>query len=277
MKTLLQFLARYSILLLFLLLETVAFILIVRHNRYQQSAVFSSANRVSAGIYQMSSSVAGYFNLKQQNDALTAENEALLNRVSTLENRLEKYEEDSATAYVFADRDISFTAAKVINSSTDQQRNYLTLNKGSRDGLYPDMGVVCQDGVVGIVSAVSERFAVVIPVLNPLLSISCKFKKNGYPGSLQWSGRDYRYAELKDVARHIQVEEGDTIVTSGLSEVFAESMPVGIVDKAELTESDAYYRIRVRLGVDFKNLRYVSVMENKTAKERRQLQQEAFK
>ncbi len=277
MKTLLQFLARYSILLLFLLLETVAFILLVRHNSYPQSAFLTSANKLSAGLYEINSSITGYFGLRKQNNILMDENAELRNRVNTLENQLEYASLDSAITYIHSEKNIEYRAAKVINASTNQQRNYLTINKGKVDGVDVDMGVISKDGVVGIISSASDHFAVIIPILNPLLSVSCKLKKNGYVGSLHWNGRDYRYASLIDIARHIEVEEGDTVLTSGLSEVFPGGMPVGVVDKVELSESDAYYKIRVRLAVNFRNLEYVTVIENKNRLERLYLEKEAKK
>ena len=272
MRTLLQFLVKYSILLLFLVLEIVAFILLVRHNNYPQSAVLSSANRVSATLYEAGSTVSDYFSLRTQNRVLMDENAELRNRIAALENKLESVEEDSLAQYVYADKNIEVRAAKVINNSTHLQRNYMTLNKGERDGVGIDMGVVSKEGVVGIVSAVSEKYAVVIPVLNPKVSISCKLRKNGYVGTLHWDGKDYRFAELQDIARHIDVNEGDTIVTSGYSDVFPENLPVGIIDKAELTESDAYYNIKVRLAVNFKTIEYVSVIENKNREEQKLLE-----
>ena len=277
MRTLLQFLARYSILLLFLLLETVAFILLVRHNSYQQSAVFSSANRVSAGLYSISSNITSYFSLRKQNEVLLDENESLKNKITALENAVEAVKEDSMLSYVYADNNLHYKAAKVINATTNLQRNYITINKGLRDGVTADMGVVAKDRVVGIVSAASDKFAVVIPVLNPLLTISCKLQKNNQVGALHWDGRDYRYAEMLDVARHIEVSEGDTVVTSGLSEVFPENILIGVIEKVVLTESDAYYNIRVRLAVDFRSIQYVTVIENKNRAEKLKLEKEKIK
>lgn len=272
MRTLLQFLAKYSVLLLFLVLETVAFILLVHHNNYPQSAILSSANTVSATIYQLNNSVIDYFSLKKQNMIIMEENAELREKVTALENRLELYSEDTILSYVFADKNLEYTAAKVINSSINLQKNYLTLNKGSRDGVGQDMAVISKNGVVGIVRETSDKFSVVIPIINPLLSISCKLKKSGYTGMINWAGNDYRFAQLTDIARHIDVAEGDTIVTSGLSEIFPSDMLVGVVENAELSESDAYYRINVRLAVDFANLKYVTIIENKNKTEQVRLE-----
>ena len=266
MKTLLQFLARYSIVLLFVALETVAIVLLVRNNAYQRNALLSSSNAAAASIYSVGSNIRDYFRLRQTNDILQAENTRLRDRLNRMENPT-----DTAGACAMniltADRNIVFIPARVINLTTDRQRNYITLNCGRRDSVDSGMGVIGPDGVVGIVSMVSEHFATVIPVLNPGISINCKFKKNGEIGALRWDGRDYRFAELPEIARHIDVQEGDTLVTSGYSAVFPPELPVGVVEKAVLTENDAYYRIRVRLATNFRRLHYVTIIRQRHADE----------
>jgi rod shape-determining protein MreC len=153
-----------------------------------------------------------------------------------------------------------FISAKVINSSTNKLQNYITLNKGAIDGLKQDMGVVSDEGVVGIIKTVSNRFAVVIPILNPKIQISCKFKRNNYTGGLLWGGEDYRYANLTDIARHVELSLGDTLITSGLTSTFPEGIPVGNIEDFNIKESDAYYKIKVKLAVNFRTLSHVKVI-----------------
>lgn len=277
MRNLLQFLIRYSNLLWFIVLEVVALVLVFSQNRLQHSAWLSSANNVSAGVYQAWSSVTGYFSLRHENDRLAAENVELQNYIVQLENQLEGEHEahlkDSVGSYVYAEKHLHYIPAKVINISTATQRNFITLNKGLRDGVQEDMGVVDQDGVVGIVRAVSDRFAVVIPVINNAFSISCRFLRTDKLAALHWDGVDNRHAELEDIARHVDVREGDTLVTSGLSDAFPEGVMVGVVEKAELSESDIYYHIRVRLAADFHRLGYVQIIQNEARAEQRQLEE----
>lgn len=271
MKTLLQFFLRYSVFFLFLALEIVAFIMLSNHNLYQRSVVLSSCNRVTASLYEAETAVVDYFRLRQDNNLLEAENAELRNRINELENQIENAG-IAASDYIAADKDLQYVDARVVNLSTNQQRNYLTLNKGSRDGIKPNMGVRCKEGVVGIVDVVSERFAVVVPILNPGISISCRLTKNDYVGSLMWEGRDYRYANLKDIARHIDIQEGDTLVTSGLSAIFPPNIPVGIVEQTKLTEGDAYYTVKVRLFTDFRRLHSTQVILNHNAEEEEALE-----
>ena len=77
MKNLLQFLTRYSNFLIFLILEVVAFILICTCNEYQQSAVWSGANRMVAGINNIKTNVVEYFDLRAANAVLVEENARL--------------------------------------------------------------------------------------------------------------------------------------------------------------------------------------------------------
>lgn len=272
MKNLLRFLAQHYVFLLFIALEIAAFVLVVYGNEYPRSRMFASSVRISGSFHQMESNLTGYFRLREINEALNEENTALRNQVTALENRLEGQAEDSTT-YRYAHLDYQYIPAKVINSTTNAARNYLTLNKGARDGVEKDMGVVNQDGVVGIVTTVSERYALVIPLIHPDLSISCQLGDSSQVGSLEWLGRDYRYANLLDIDRHITVREGDEVTTSQLSAIFPQGIPVGTIEKTDMHETDAYHKIQVRLAVDFKRLNYVKIIGYSHSKEREELEQ----
>ena len=260
MHNLLKFIERYSNFLVFILLEVVAFLLIVHNNLYPQSRVLSTANRVVAWNYKVVSDITGYFGLRTQNAELAEENMRLRNRLNELENLQENVQTDSV--YRFAQYDVRYLSAKVVQMTTTQQHNYMTINRGERDGVRTGMGVRNQDGVVGIVRTVGGKYSVVLPIINTHTNLSCRFAKNDYVGTLVWDGRDPRFAQLSDVATHIQVNRGDTIVTSGLSPIFPADIPVGTVEDAELGEGDSYYTIRVRLATNFRRLKYVEVIEN---------------
>lgn len=264
MRNLLQFLTRYSNFLICIILEVVAFILIVTTHHYQQSAVWSSANRVVAGIQDINTTIGDYFHLRSENEELAAENAMLRSMLAEQANEMERaVERDSQ--YVYAHLDMEYMPAKVIGMSTNKQHNYLTINKGTRDGIAVDMGVICRDGVVGIVSAVSERYALVVPLIHTQMNLSCELKKNGYAGGTQWNGRNYRHVQMTDISRHVAVNEGDTVVTSGLTPVFPEGIMIGVVEKTELGDGDNYHRTTLRLSTDYRALKYVQVIHNRAS------------
>lgn len=273
MKGLLQFLVKNSIFLLFIGLEVLSIVLVVQNNEYPKSATFASTNRVVASVYSLTHTVTDYFHLRTENEDLAEENVALRNQITQLEACLAEQPDSLGLFHITSP--FSFISAQVINQTAHQQKNFLTINKGEQDGVLPDRGVISKDGVVGVVATVSDHYALVIPILNPAFAVSCKIKRNGYIGSLQWDGLDYRYAQLTDIARHIEVKEGDTIVTSGVSDLFAADIPVGVIEKDELNESDAYHQIKVALAVDFRRLANVCVVQNQDREEIEQLEEQS--
>jgi rod shape-determining protein MreC len=263
MKNLINFLINYSVVFLFLVLEIISFSMIVNNQEYQKSVFLSSSNTVVSTLYEWNNSIVEFFKLRAANDNLSEENTALKNQIILLQNELatlQKSGTDSIHFDIPPEMEYKFIAAKVINSSTNKLQNYITLNKGMKDGVKVDMGVISDEGVVGIVKTVSNRFSVVIPALNPKIQISCKFKNSNYNGSLLWSGEDYRYSNLTDIARHVKLAMGDTLITSGLTSTFPAGIPVGTIEDFNIKESDAYYNIKVKLAVNFRTLLHVKVI-----------------
>ena len=269
MRNLLQLIVRYSNFLLLIGLEVVAFILIVRGNRYQYVAAAGAANAVTGSIQLATDNVASYFHLRADNAQLLEENARLNAEIMRLTNAQENANQTNETesrdyrvgdTYITSDLDYTFIPARVIAFSSDRHHNYLTLNKGSRDGITPDMGVIGKDGIVGVVQTVSTHFAVVAPVIHEGIYISSMIRKNNYMATLHWHMPDISKACLEDVARHVDIQQGDTIVTSGMSAIFPADMPVGVVSDVSLGEGDSYYDIDVQLATDFHSLRTVHVL-----------------
>ena len=276
MHTLLKFILRYGNFLLFILLEVAAFMLVGWGNAYPRSSVLSTANRFVAWQYEVVSEVTGYFGLKGVNERLAAENAALR---SQLENSGLWEESDADTTKILSTNykspfkralegpRIIYREGKVVQMTMNGMRNYLTVNRGEEDDVYEGMGVRNEEGAVGIVATVGKHYAVVLPIINIETHLSCRFLKNDYIGTLQWDGRDTRFAELADVATHLEVNIGDTIVTSGLSTSFPAGIPVGVVEDCRLDEGASYYTVRVRLSTDFRRLRYIEVIDNEDMEE----------
>jgi rod shape-determining protein MreC len=150
--------------------------------------------------------------------------------------------------------------AHVINNSLNLVNNYLTLDKGKSDGILPEMGVIGEEGVVGIVYMASEHYSVVISVLNSKSNISCKIKNSDYFGYLKWEHGDSRYAYLKDLPRHAEFNLGDTIITSGYSTVFPEGVMVGTVDDMADSNDGLSYLLKVKLATNFGKISNVRVI-----------------
>lgn len=271
MRNLIRFLASHHVFFLFLILEIFSFSLICRYSNFQRVEFLNSSNIVSAKVYDLYSSVMDYFALKQSNEELSEENARLRTQ---LQDRLESgnvinFHEDPDTLKP----EYYYVPAKIIRNSVNQQYNYITLNKGSRQGVRPEMGVCTESGVVGVVSHVSENYSTVISLLNSKLRINVKLKHSGAFGSLAWEGSDFRKAVLNEIPFHINVQQGDTVITSGYSSMFPEGIPIGKVIKIDLNRGSSFYAIDVALFNDFKTLNYVNIIDYTRKQERDKLEQ----
>ena len=265
-------------LFLFLILEVISFTMIVKNQNYHKSIFLSSSNKVVSEIYVINNSIFEFFRLKGANKNLSEENTALKNEIIELKGKLSTIlprQKDSLKFNIPPEMKYKFISAKVINNSTNKIQNYITLNKGFNDGIKVDMGVVCDEGVVGIIKTVSENFSVVIPIINERLKVNCKFINSNYSGLLQWSGLDYRFANLEDIARHVEFSLGDSLVTSGFTNAFPEGIPVGIIEDFKIKPSDSYYNINVKLAVNFRTLSYVKVINYLNYREQKYLEKVA--
>ncbi len=156
-----------------------------------------------------------------------------------------------------------FVIASVINNSVIRPHNYITIDKGTADGIYPEMGVMDQNGVVGVTNVVSDHHARVISLLNPNFRLSCKLRGNDAFGSLVWDGKSPSEALLEELPRQVKFQQGDTIITSGYSAMFPEGIPVGVVIGSTRGEDDNFHTLRIRLLTDFTTLSTVKVISNR--------------
>jgi rod shape-determining protein MreC len=271
MRNFFRFIERYHFFLLFLLFETLALYLVINFNQLQHQAFISTSARVTSSVVEISGSLKNYFLLKKSNEELSRENAYLRSRLQAKPEAIPSGSFASRMDTSISDR-YTFHQAKVINNSVNKQFNYLTLNRGAVHGVKPETGVISVRGLVGIVQNVSPHYCTVISLLNTNLKVSAKLRDSNYFGSLEWDGKSYRYATLSEIPVHAHVQVGEAIVTSGYSVIFPEGILVGIVEEINLAEGEGFYRIKVKLSVDFKNLTYVEVAEKLTRVEQLNLE-----
>ncbi len=260
MRSLLRYVLKNYAFLLFLLLEVFSFVLIFKYNTYQHSKYLNSSNSVTASVYNTYNSVINYFGLTKVNRELSEENARLRSLLVNVTDSI------SADSLVIPGNKVDtvyrFISARVINNSVNKQYNYITLNKGRKDGIKPDQGIINASGVVGVIISVSESYSVGFSILNRRWGVSAKLKKNGTFGPISWDGNDFRYANLNGIPFHVDLAVGDTVVTSSYSSVFPEGILIGTVSDFEQPQGENYYEITVKLAVDFKSVSYVEVIDN---------------
>ncbi len=264
MNNLLNFFVKHSAWFIFAIYVILSLVLLFKDNPYQQSVYLTSANRVSAAVYKAFNGVTSYFHLHDINESLQERNAALEMELIELRKQMSDMAllAPDSLRQPAAVQQYSFVMAHVISNSIAQPNNYITIDRGHIDGVSPEMGVIDQNGVVGIVNVVGPHAARVISLLNPHMRLSCKLRNNGFYGSLVWDGKSPRYAVLEELPKHITFHKGDTIVTSGYSAVFPEGIIVGTVEGLARDMSDSFVSLRIKLTTNFSQLSSVRVITN---------------
>lgn len=269
MRNFILLLRRYNYFLVFLLLQGLSFFLISRNSHYQKAAIVGTSNAITGEIYTAYSDITDYLTLGVTNKLLVEEN-AQLRRLDT-----NAYYDNSYRLMrindTIASQQYQYVTARVINNSVKNLNNYITLDKGYAQGIFPEMAVISSNGVVGIVKDVSEHFSTVISVLHRSTKISSKLIASDYFGSTVWDGKSPDYAKLYDIPSHTKVAVGDSVVTSTYSGIFPRNILVGTVSSIG-NSGQSFKDITLKFSTNFRTLSYVYVVRDLLKSERDSLE-----
>lgn len=278
MQNLIEFLRKNVSSFLFIALIAICLYLVFSGNSYQRSVFFNSSNEVAGRVYSVTGKIQSYFGLTEENRSLLEQNLELKRQILALRKVISDIETDSTRIEGYLENidinysDFEFTIAKVINSSISQNNNFITIDKGKLDGIKEDMGVISHSGVVGIVTFTNDNFSIVQPILNTYTKIGCKVLGTNAYGTLVWQGEDPRYADLQDYPKYENFQKGDTVVTSGYSQMFPEGIIAGVVEDFESQTNDNFYTLKIKLSTDFATLKNVILINNSKLKEQFELE-----
>ena len=248
--------------LLFVILEAVSIVMITNNGVIQRYRIMNSLREVQAYFWSRNVKFSQFLSYKTENERLWDENIKLkqqLENCRTLKNLL-----DSNVFEVSPD--FTYIQARIVKNYTDNQQNFLVIDRGSDDGVEKGMGVVTEKGVVGIVNASGPHYSQVISFLNVDQSISAKIRKSGEFGPMVWQGTSIKTAVIREIPIHSEVAPGDTIVSSGYSSIYPSDIPIGTVDHTE--EVNGISRnIYVTLFENFRALSRVYVVRNNRTEE----------
>lgn len=288
MRNLFLFIAKYYAFFLFLILEGFCIYLITKNKAYHSIYFFNSTNAVTGKIYHTYNDVEEYFYLKTLNDSLLEENARLRS-----EEWISSFSIDTVNTYLSAEltgmgdsivkankivlvpelvaqdsipmpdslfhQIYTYQYAKVINNQFNQLNNYLLLNRGSKHGVEPGMGVITANGIVGKVTQVSNDYARAISMLHKDFRVSGMLT-DGTQGTVIWPGDNHQYASLRYISRPVDLQKGDTVVTTNASTFFPEGIMIGTINNYNIMESSNYYDIEIKLSTPFNRLRYVYIV-----------------
>lgn len=262
MSRLLYFLYKYIDFAVFALLESMSIFLLVNEGLHKASTSY-----VIGSMHNFISEIKNYPLLQEENEKLLHENAVLM-------RQLLKAKEPVTPSYPTS---YPYIPARVVNNSIVGTKNHLTLNKGAMHGVAPGMGVVSAEGIVGRVKVVSDHFATVTSLLHTGLQVSAQIANadSMILGTVQWSGNDPCRAQMLYVPRHVSVELGNAVVTSGYNATFFEGVLIGYVSQVKLRKEVPFYEVELHLSTDFSTLQHVYVIDNALKREKDALEQRA--
>lgn len=279
MRNFILFIRRFSNLILFLIMESVCVVLMARTESIQGNDIMSSANVLLGTMYQKQNDVAYYFSLRRMNDSLLQENARLQHQIMEYKSvdtvkdwaqvMVANPEDTSTQAVRFARYE--YKTARVINNSVGKASNYITINRGKKDGIRKNMAVVSGNGVAGRVVSVSEHFASVRSVLSTSEMMVSSKLKNNIIGVVTWAGKNPEQLEMKNIPQEITVNVGDTVYATGYS-IFPPDEIVGIVTKKAYIKANSTQLLYLKPATNFRNLQYVYVVGNELFDEKTTLE-----
>jgi rod shape-determining protein MreC len=279
MQAIFNFLYRFRATFLFCILQVICLLLIARFNNYQRAFIFNTSSFYVGKLNQWSNEASDYLHLKEVNQKLAEENARLNEQLS--KERQQKYTNVESINNTSIASKYRFETAKVVNKTTRKLRNFVTIEKGSENGIEKDMGVISASGIVGRVIEVSPHYAVVSTILHnqSTTPVHVKLKNLGdnYLSHIQWDGKDPNYTKLKDIPLSIPVSVGDTIRTTGYNAFYPADVMVGVVARINPQKTSTFHDIDVRLSTNFNTLGYVYVVKNKLQQEQLEIEKDTTK
>ena len=168
MHNLLRFIKINHFLLIFMLIEVISISLLLKNNKYQSNKIVNLTTEYTGFLFEYKNSISEYIGLKI-NEFLITENAKL----HSIIKKTEYYPEIN----LVAKNNFNYILAKIINKSVFKRNNFLTINKGSKDGINVGMGVVTDKGVIGVIYSVSENYALILSLLHSKSAVGIFLKK----------------------------------------------------------------------------------------------------
>tara|TARA_Y100001968_G_scaffold282219_1_gene279961 strand:- start:833 stop:1627 length:795 start_codon:yes stop_codon:yes gene_type:complete len=264
MKNLFRFVKVYHFFLIFLIIESLSLILYFSNHNFQRSQFLSFTQECTGYIYDHYNKIHEYLNLKQENLELKKENSKLYSLITLEAGKEDEKIQPKKNHY-------KYIPARIINNSINNNNNFLTLNKGSSDGVEIGMGIIVENGIIGIIKSVSKNYSKAISILNQRSSVSIFHVKTEHNGTLSWKSNNYMVAEIRDIPNHARIHKGDTIKTNGYSNIYPSGIPIGTISSFKKGNRDGFYNIKVNFINDMNTINNVYIIESLTKREKESL------
>ena len=257
MYNIIRFIQKHLFVILFLVLEVLCIVMLTSAQSFHRQKRINTTNDIVGKIYETGNDIGDYFRLGKINRQLAEENAMLRKELAVVTDTTQAYQE-----FISKDTIYEFIPARVVNNTVNRPNNYLLIYKGKADGIEKDMGVISTDGIVGIVTDVSQHYASIMSLLHSYSTISVRFKNNEHLANLHWGTTNYRYGIIDDIPTHLLLQKGDTVVTSSYSFIFPENLMAGTVMELIESPSGTLNKAKIQYATDFSSLKNVYVIHH---------------
>lgn len=271
MRNIFLFIRRYFNFLSFLALQALALSFLFRYNKFHEAAFAGVANEVTGRINGQYNTVEYYFKLKKANESLVKENVALRDMLRS------NYQQADTSQRLVVDsirvdslkpfQKYLYREAKVVGSFVTTQTNFITIHRGANQDVQADMAVIGPGGVVGRVVNTSANYATVMTMISRVFKVDGKLKNSNERGSISWDGQNPRFVQMRNIPKSVQVQKGDSVLTSELSSIFPPNIMIGTVDSVLNDPSTNFYNLRLKTATNFSTVQFVYVVQNKQLEE----------
>jgi len=277
MRNIFLFIRRFFTFFLFLVLLGLSFAILINYNQTYQAAFANTASNLTGNFDKRYNDVQYYFQLKQTNKQLSDQNSRLLNLLGTsfdAPDSTKQYKIDSLIKDTLGRvRKYLYLPAKVVNNSVSSEFNYITLYRGSQQGVTRDMAVIGPDGVVGRVVFFSSNYCRVMSLLNRNSKVNAMLKKGLISGDVEWDGEDAQYLVMRKVNRSAVVKAGDSVITSNINGLtYPPGVLIGTVAQVKQDVAGGQYILKIKTATNFYNLQYAYLVDNMQWQEQKLLE-----
>lgn len=196
--------------------------------------------------------------LKKRVDELTAKNSLLVQEQEEVQRLRALYQLDAEYS------EYEKVAAQVISKDPGNWYSTFVINRGEADGIQVDMNVIANGGLVGIVTETGSHWATIRSIIDDSSNVSASVTSISQncmvTGNLQLMDEGkIRFIQLTD--KENAAQEGDKIVTSGISNKFLKGILIGYISEIENDSNNLTRKGTIIPAVDFEDIQEVLVIK----------------
>tara|TARA_B100001540_G_C15722158_1_gene603566 strand:+ start:362 stop:1171 length:810 start_codon:yes stop_codon:yes gene_type:complete len=256
MQRIINALAKNKNTVLFILLLIISLYFLNSRSYFHQTKIAKLSLSISGILNNLSSNIIRYSNLNKENKLLIQEN--LILKSDLIKNKNIETNKSKKEIYF----PFSLINARIVKNNYNKKENFVIINKGEKDGIKKEMGVITSNGIVGIINNVSENYSSIISIINSNIKINAKIKNTNYFGAISWSEKKINIMTLEDVVSTAKISIGDTIISGGMSSYFPSNLEIGKIVTLKKEKNEGYYSIEVELFNNPSQWEYVYVIKN---------------